>query len=291
MNTKSDSRILFIGMPVYNGEKLVARAIQSIIDQSYSNWQLVISDNNSTDQTPEICRNFAAKYKNIKFIKQPKNLGPAENFLYLLRLAETPLFVWAAHDDFWHKNFLKSCIQELTRNTTTGMAFSNILEIDDNNQQKRIHCLDRFAGKPTPTKIVKYILEDEYLGKANPIYSVYKTQIIKQAAKMAPLKNNWGSDMLITCAAMSLTEVAIIPEFLFNKHNSAHFKPRNSICKVIHKTSLVISIFQYVSKYPQILADTAYFIPACFASYLKILLFPLQRCLRKFMELSKSLFE
>lgn len=105
-----------IGMPVYNGEKFIRAAIQSLLHQTYSNFELIISDNASTDLTEVIAREYALKDKRIKYVRQPKNLGPGHNFKFVFDEACGEYFMWAACDDVFSKNFVEINHKFLSKN-------------------------------------------------------------------------------------------------------------------------------------------------------------------------------
>ncbi|WNC86000.1 glycosyltransferase family 2 protein [Thermosynechococcus sp. QKsg1] len=89
---------LSIGMPVYNGAKFIREALDSLLAQTFTDFELIISDNASTDETEAICREYAAKDKRIRYVRQAQNLGAAANFKYVLDEARGEYFMWAAAD-------------------------------------------------------------------------------------------------------------------------------------------------------------------------------------------------
>jgi glycosyltransferase involved in cell wall biosynthesis len=95
-----------IGLAVFNGEKSIAAAIDSLLAQKFTNWRLLISDNCSTDNTGAVCTRYAAMDKRIQYSRRTQNLGIAENYRHLLADADTPYFMWAAADDLWAPGFL-----------------------------------------------------------------------------------------------------------------------------------------------------------------------------------------
>jgi glycosyltransferase involved in cell wall biosynthesis len=105
-----------IGMPVYNGERTVAAAIESILHQSWSDWELLISDNCSTDATESICRSYMVGDKRIRYLRQPKNLGAAANFRKVLDESRGEFFMWAAADDRRSDDFVEANIMFLMAN-------------------------------------------------------------------------------------------------------------------------------------------------------------------------------
>jgi glycosyltransferase involved in cell wall biosynthesis len=104
-----------IGMPVYNGAALVGAALESILAQTFGDFELIISDNASTDATEEVCRGYAGKDRRIRYCRNDKNLGAAPNFNRLVGLATSgvPYFKWAAHDDVIAPTFLEKCVRVL----------------------------------------------------------------------------------------------------------------------------------------------------------------------------------
>ncbi len=106
---------LSIGLPVYNGEKFVSQALDSILDQTFENFELIISDNASVDATGEICQKYAEKDNRIRYLRSEQNIGAAGNFNRTFDLANGEYFKWIAHDDVYDKHFLANCITVLDR--------------------------------------------------------------------------------------------------------------------------------------------------------------------------------
>jgi glycosyltransferase involved in cell wall biosynthesis len=102
-----------IGLPVYNGAATIGRAIIALLGQTFSDFELIISDNGSTDATEEICRDYARRDERIRYVRHPRNRGPAPNFAFVLAEARGALFMWAAADDHWHPEFLAANVEVL----------------------------------------------------------------------------------------------------------------------------------------------------------------------------------
>ena len=102
-----------IGLPAYNGELFIRKRLDSVLAQTFENFELIISDNASTDGTALICEEYAKKDKRIRFIRQKKNMGANWNFNYVLLEAKYEYFVWAAVDDVWFPKFLEENIKVL----------------------------------------------------------------------------------------------------------------------------------------------------------------------------------
>jgi len=105
-----------IGIPVFNNEKIIKKRIDDITAQSYQNFTIIISDNNSTDKTREICEKISQNDDRIVFFHHEQNMGPYWNFNFVLDKAETEYFVWVAGDDIWSKKILEKNIKFLEEN-------------------------------------------------------------------------------------------------------------------------------------------------------------------------------
>jgi glycosyltransferase involved in cell wall biosynthesis len=102
-----------IGMPVYNGGEAVRPAIDALLAQTHRAFELIISDNASTDGTSEICREYAARDTRIRYSRNETNIGGVPNFERVLYLARHDYFMWAAHDDLWKPEFLEANLRPL----------------------------------------------------------------------------------------------------------------------------------------------------------------------------------
>lgn len=120
-----------IGMPVYNDEKYVSKALDDLLAQSFTDFELIISDNSSTDRTEEICRRYAAKDRRVRYFRQDHNLGMQSNFVFVLHQACGEFFMWAASDDRWDKDFIRVLLDALRRDESYVSAFCPFIRIDE----------------------------------------------------------------------------------------------------------------------------------------------------------------
>jgi glycosyltransferase involved in cell wall biosynthesis len=119
----NDASLVSIGLPVFNGESFLGRALDSLLAQTFANFELIISDNASTDKTEEICKEYTARDSRIRYIRQASNLGGLENFNFVLREAHSKYFMWAAVDDQWDPAFIQSLLTALENEPTAVGAF------------------------------------------------------------------------------------------------------------------------------------------------------------------------
>ena len=112
---------LSVGLPVYNGENYLAESIEALLGQTYEDFELIISDNASTDSTADICRRYAKQDSRIRYIRQPRNIGLSPNHNFVLQEARGELFKWAAADDLYGRDLLSAAS---TRSTSTRTSCS-----------------------------------------------------------------------------------------------------------------------------------------------------------------------
>uniref|UniRef100_B8HXQ7 Glycosyl transferase family 2 n=1 Tax=Cyanothece sp. (strain PCC 7425 / ATCC 29141) TaxID=395961 RepID=B8HXQ7_CYAP4 len=123
-----------IGLPVYNGENFIREAIDSILAQTFTDFELIISDNASTDRTESICRDYMAQDPRVRYCRNSRNLGVAGNFTRLLELAQGEYFKWASHDDKIAPELIEQCVQVLDQDPKIVLCHSRVVLIDQRGQ-------------------------------------------------------------------------------------------------------------------------------------------------------------
>ena len=113
-----------IGLPVYNGEKYLEETLDAILAQTFTDFELIIADNVSTDSTEEICRAYAAKDDRIRYSRYEKNLGPAWNHNRVFELSTGEYFKWAAHDDLIEPDLIDKCVEVLDQDPSVVLSHS-----------------------------------------------------------------------------------------------------------------------------------------------------------------------
>src|SRR3954454_25324452 len=121
---------LSLGLPVYNGEEYLAESLDALLGQTYEDYELIISDNASTDATDEICRRYAEKDSRTRYVRQPKNIGATPNHNYVFDVSRTELFKWVSHDDLYARDLLKRCIEALDERPDVILAHCDQAIID-----------------------------------------------------------------------------------------------------------------------------------------------------------------
>lgn len=118
-------------MPIYNDRKYIGPAIESLLAQSYGNFELILSDDCSTDGSAEICKSYLPRDARVKYVRQEKNIGISKNMKFLLAAATGKYFMWAANDDLWHKDFVLTLKNNLDNHPEAISSFCAYSQIDD----------------------------------------------------------------------------------------------------------------------------------------------------------------
>jgi len=211
---------VFIGMPAYNGERFISEAIESLLNQSFSDFTLFISDDASTDGTRAICEMYTKKDQRIIYYRQTKNLGLFANFKFVLDKADAPYFMWAAQDDIREKDYLKVCAEKLENNGHLGLA-TTVMAVTDSfgrtlTEEKDLVCL---SGKPGIRQVAKYILQPE-------MYGLWRIGVVKSVWEAYPQRHTWGQDYMFSLALISRFEVYVDNKVLFKKRLGGFSSPQ-----------------------------------------------------------------
>lgn len=126
-----------IGLPVYNGEAFVAEAVRSVLDQTYRDIELIISDNASSDRTVEICEEFAAWDDRVTVLRAGQNVGASANFNRTVAAASGEYFKWIAHDDVIGPRYLEMCVERLDADPSIVLCQTGVRIIDSGGRPIR----------------------------------------------------------------------------------------------------------------------------------------------------------
>ncbi|WP_119462696.1 glycosyltransferase family 2 protein [Rhodospirillaceae bacterium SYSU D60014] len=122
---------LTLGLPVFNGSPFLARTIESLLDQTFRDFSILISDNCSRDETKDICERYARLDRRIAYIRQDRNIGAIPNYNFIFTASEGRYFKWAAADDICHPDYLMECVGALDSDPGMALCHSRVRLIDE----------------------------------------------------------------------------------------------------------------------------------------------------------------
>lgn len=184
--------VVSIGLPVFNGEHSIATAVESLLKQTEGRFELIISDNASTDGTERMCRELANSDTRIRYVRQPINRGAWWNFHFVLEQAQGEYFMWAAHDDVWETNWIASLLADFGPGVAT--VCGTIVGV--NGEGEELGRIGDFglAGSRV-RRMLHYFLIEESAGKANLIYGLHRTEYAKKCVFETNRSGVEGEDM------------------------------------------------------------------------------------------------
>lgn len=170
-----------IGMPVYNGAEFIVAALDSLLAQTFTDFELIISDNASTDATQSICEEYVLRDARIRYVRQPVNQGALTNFQFVLDQAKGKFFMWAAADDQWDPHWIMAIYSRIKDERNTA-GFGGLLHIGADSESiphPANHAKLDFSGSQVLRKL-KFYLAYEGKGKANLFYALYPRKILQR---------------------------------------------------------------------------------------------------------------
>jgi glycosyltransferase involved in cell wall biosynthesis len=130
MNVSVTPRVS-VGLPVYNGERFLPQAVESLLNQTFRDFELIISDNGSTDATRELCETYAAADPRVRYIRHEQNRGAIFNWNYVVTQARGQYFRWASANDVSAPQLIERCVQLLDSEPDVVVAYGRTAYMDD----------------------------------------------------------------------------------------------------------------------------------------------------------------
>jgi glycosyltransferase involved in cell wall biosynthesis len=193
MSEYEGAPLVSIGLPVYNGEKYLALAVESVLNQTFDNFRLIISDNASTDSTQKICERYAMHHNRIKFYRNPKNIGILKNFKSVFDLSDSKYFMWMSHDDILEPTYLEKCVQFLQDNDDFVLCSTKNYLIGHDAQEHGVTQGDFTLDSDSPVTRYRKLLANIWLPVQ--VYGVIRSEALKNVQALNGL---YPSDWMIS---------------------------------------------------------------------------------------------
>jgi glycosyltransferase involved in cell wall biosynthesis len=205
-----------IGMAVYNGERYIRQALDTLVAQTFTDFELIISDNASIDSTREICLEYAARDKRIKYYRNEFNMGGGWNFNRVLELSSGEYFVLAGYDDWWAPNYLSLCVEALSGSESIVLAGTMCESVDSETGKSRF--IDEgftTVGLCPRERFMRYkstIHGGKHIGGI--FCGLYRYDALR---KIMPIKKVIGADHLVLAELCFHGEFITVPQKLMTK--------------------------------------------------------------------------
>lgn len=170
---------LSLGLAVYNGENYLAESLDALLGQSYEDFELIISDNASTDGTADICHHYGKQDSRIRYIRQQRNIGLAPNHNFVFGQARGELFKWVSHDDLYARNLLQRCVDALDEHPHVVLVHSWTAIVDDSGTVVKLleYPLDT-ASLRGPVRLRSML----FANGGDDVYGVMRADVLRRTA-------------------------------------------------------------------------------------------------------------
>lgn len=198
-----------IGLPLYNAERFLEQALNGILSQTFTDFELIICDNASTDRTPEICQRYAAQDSRIKYHRNSHNIGVSRNFNRTFELATGEYFKWCAHDDIPRPEFLEKCVEVLDKRPEVVLCYTKGIGIDESGLELRYFTYTLRADSPRQHERFHDLIHYEH--PMFMLFGVVRTDLLRKT----PLMEHYpASDRVLMVRLGLLGSIYRVPEFL-----------------------------------------------------------------------------
>ena len=227
-----------IGLPVYNGADYIEDALRSFEEQTFEDYEVVISDNASDDDTEKIVRDVAASDRRIRYHRSDVNIGANRTYNRTFR---GELFKWAAHDDTLHPDYLQRCVEVLDDEPTVVLVHSDTDHIGPNNEQ----LVELARGYLGPDGYIEKLLLDEtaatalasehphvrfdaVVNKMTVFYDIFGVGRREAFRNTLLMRQYYGADKVFLAEMVLQGRLLRIPEVLFHRRCHASASTRTS---------------------------------------------------------------
>lgn len=243
MSSSKTKTKVSIGMPVYNGEQFITKALDSLLSQTFTDFELIISDNASTDSTPAICEQYAKKDKRIRYARQEKNNEATWNFNFVLQEATCKYFMWAAIDDIWDAHFLEKNVNVLESNKNVVGSISDVKLYGRLSSDSKLRSND-----PRSENFINYQFTHPVSGpyekkvgfylkfrQGTSIYALYRTDMLRKCMIHQYFP---AVDLAVILSILKYGDIHVIDEVLM--HRYARGMSKKSIINYMLKQNISI---------------------------------------------------
>lgn len=206
-------RRVSVGIPVYNGEKTLPRALNTLLAQTFKDFEVVISDNASEDGTRELCLEYARRDGRIRYDRNDVNIGQIGNFNRVFELSGGEYFRWAGCNDWWEPEYLERCVEELDNNPSAVMVTCYQAHYDDaGNRYYEEYTgprVDSELAYRRYSRMLWFLRASRYY--IDPIYSLIRRSALLQTPRLRMMV---GTDLVLSADLSLLGPICHVPECL-----------------------------------------------------------------------------
>lgn len=236
-----------IGLPVYNGASYLDRAIETLRSQSWTDWELVVSDNASTDATPQIVARWAERDPRIRLVRNETNIGAWNNFERVVELARGEYFMWAAHDDYWDSQFLAALVGCLEREPDAVLATPQAVHVKKTGEP--LPRVDRPAIGGSALENLQILLHDR---ACTWIYGLYRLSWLRVHCGTWRRFDPLGGDLLWLMEAVLRHPVTGSSQaIIYKRWNVSNLAPTTWLGRILWRLEMLYGILRVCTLAPR----------------------------------------
>lgn len=213
-----------IGLPVFNSETYLSESLDSLLNQTYGDFKLIISDNASTDGTADICQEYAKRDSRIQYHRNSENIGMAPNFNLVASRADTPWFKWASADDLSAPTLLEEALPVIEADSSIVLCYPKTILLNsvEGTEEKYDDNLHLMQDDPIP----RFIHVVDKIGLCNVTFGLIRMEVLRQTNM---LKSFPGADLAFVAELSLYGKFCELPSYLFYRrlHPQASSWSRN----------------------------------------------------------------
>ena len=208
--------LVSIGMPVFNGEEHLREGIDSLLGQSYADIELIISDNASTDATPDICRDYAKRDKRVRYYRNDVNIGASGNYNAVFRHARGAYFKWASSNDICGREFIEKCVAVLEQKPDVVLVYprTRLMHGETGTTEDYVDAVN--LPQESACDRFNYFLDQIRLN--NVMNGVVRTAVLERTPL---IKIFFSSDTCLMAEVALYGKFVELPEFMFFRRMDA----------------------------------------------------------------------
>lgn len=201
VTSADDEPLVSIGVFLHNEGQFLRETLASLLAQDYSNLEIVISDNCSTDETDAICKELAAGDQRVRYERHERNIGAAANSIHVLERSNGKYFMWASGHDLWAPNLVSACVAALETHSDAAVAYTASFWIDEHGQLLRRE--SGWYDTRGSDAIVRFFMA--FWGNPHPVLGLLRTAYLRELPRIHACA---GSDQIV------LVDLALKGDFL-----------------------------------------------------------------------------
>jgi glycosyltransferase involved in cell wall biosynthesis len=211
---------LTLGLPVYNGERYLSASLDALLAQTFTDYELIISDNGSTDRTDEIARRYEAMDPRVRYVHHVRNRGSSFNHNFVIEQARGEFFKWVSDDDLYAPDLLQRCIDALDSRPEIALAHAWTAFIDEAGGIT--HKVDYPLRTDVPDAVERFrsVL---YTSGGDDIYGVIRMSVLRH---VAPFGSYHWSDRTFVAELALHGPFHNVPDFLYFRRDHPMQAPK-----------------------------------------------------------------